>query len=129
MPERKKLMKKVFGNVAKFTWKEISKVLSSEISQILSRDIVCNASPVDHNYWAVKLSSRIERWELDCLVAVSGASAEDRNETLGDEPPVNFADLGLALSERLLMKALGYSWVAFHITEDYLWLLDITRKD
>lgn len=108
----------------KLTWDEVCQIVSEEIKTILGIETFCKANYVEYEYWDVSFAEyRLPLQKLCQLLHAVQASSVDWEDALPDEATSTVSCLGMALSEKLLVRRLNITWEHTLILADGLWLV------
>lgn len=82
------------------------------LRKLLGRDILCEVSPTEIDYWSVEFcETRISAEELEILFRSVSADEETREDTCYcDDDLQSYGSIGCLLSDLLLQQALTMSW-------------------
>ena len=108
-------------------WDEVCNIVSVEVENILGLQISCGVNLVEDMAWAVMFDGcRLPLPKLCQLLQVTQATPEDWATALPDDGERDVSDIGMELTEKLLMRYLNLAWEHHLITEDSLWLVGVT---
>ncbi|MCQ2443781.1 MAG: DpnD/PcfM family protein [Oscillospiraceae bacterium] len=110
------------------SWYELSAMLTEEVSRILNRRVACRASFDEDTYWCVRFDDcRLPLSDVWHLLESVNTTEDLRRETLpSDDGVTSVRDLGMQLCSTLLKLHLNQDWAHEHITDDGLWLVNIS---
>lgn len=118
----------IFGRYLKLSWSEAAVLIGNVVTEVTGRKTAFEARREDYGYWsAASADTKFSLTELQALLRFVNADADTRDETLPEDSDSS-ASVGMALSRKLLEKALGMAWEDEHITESALWLLNIAYR-
>ena len=113
------------------TWEDVSALIQSAIQAILDKDFVCKAKSDDYNYWSTSfMERRMMMSEVFTILEQLEATEEQRLDSLPEQEEwTESVDcIGMSAGSLLLSYALNKSWKEEYITDEALWLLDVTPK-
>lgn len=115
----------------RITWDEASVMIQDAVRSILGTQILCKAKSDDYNYWSTLFENkRMMMSEVFQIFEHLNASAEQREDSLPEQEEwTDSVDcIGMSASSLLLSHGLRMTWKEEYISDDALWLLDITPK-
>lgn len=115
----------------RITWDEASVMIQDAVRSILGTQILCKAKSDDYNYWSTLFENkRMMMSEVFQIFEQLNASAEQRQDSLPEQEEwTDSVDcIGMSASSLLLSHGLRMTWKEEYISDDALWLLDITPK-
>lgn len=115
----------------RITWDEASVMIQDAVRSILGTQILCKAKSDDYNYWSTLFENkRMMMSEVFQIFEHLNASAEQRQDSLPEQEEwTDSVDcIGMSASSLLLSHGLRMTWKEEYISDDALWLLDITPK-
>lgn len=115
----------------RITWDEASVMIQDAVRSILGTPILCKAKSDDYNYWSTLFENkRMMMSEVFQIFEQLNASAEQRQDSLPEQEEwTDSVDcIGMSASSLLLSHGLRMTWKEEYISDDALWLLDITPK-
>ena len=111
------------------TWEDASSLIQAAVQSILGTPFMCKARCNDYNYWSTMfLDRRIMMSEAYAIFEKLKATNEQINTSLPDqeERTMSVDCLGMPISSLLLSFALNRTWKEECVTEDALWLLNVS---
>ena len=113
----------------RITWEDVSSLIQSAVQSILGTQFMCKARCNDYNYWSTMfLDRRIMMSEAYAIFEKLKATNEQINTSLPcqEERAMSVDSLGMPASSLILSYALNRTWKEECVTEDALWLLDVS---
>lgn len=112
------------------SWHELSVMLSTELSRILRRTFSCRAAFDEDTYWCVRFDDhRLPLSDVWHIFESIDTTEEIRRETLpSDDDVTSVQDLGMRVCRLLLQLHLNQDWAHEHITDDGIWLINISNE-
>lgn len=81
------------------------------------------------SFWdATFIDYRLPLPKLCQILQTTQATPEDWEEALPDEGVMDVNGIGMVLCEKLIGRNLKFTWEHHLITEDSLWLIDVTES-
>ena len=113
----------------RISWPDICEMISQEIEDILGICMPCKFYKEENLYWDIGfVDDRLPLSKLFQLLQTVGATRDDWMRSLPSEVGTDVADIGMALSERLLSRHIKYTWEHSLITANSLWLVGVHEK-
>ena len=114
----------------KLSWEFINQNIAETVSQSIGHTVQCHAVWDAIDYWNIVFDGgRLRPDELDLLCERLGATAEEKETSLPEEPVQTIGSLGMELSERLLQGCIGRQWKHVITEPDGLWLVGCHAGD
>ena len=111
------------------SWCEVYSIVTEEVETILGVRIQCRINVVASSFWDVTfINYRLPLPKLCQLLQETQATSEDWEDALPDEGEIDVNGIGIVLAEKLIGRNLKFTWEHHLITEDSLWLIDVTES-
>ena len=111
------------------SWNKVRCIVTEEIEEVLGFHIQCKINVVVGSFWdATFIDYRLPLPKLCQILQTTQATPEDWEEALPDEGVMDVNGIGMVLCEKLIGRNLKFPWEHHLITEDSLWLIDVTES-
>lgn len=118
-----------YCSAIKLSWKEVGTLIGEVVQKKLGREVKVRAHCDDSDYWSFGVFDT--PFTVDEITLLLGMVEHD-DEMLSDAIPAEGTasrSLGMYLSRKLLMKAMGVEWNEELITSTTLWLIDACKSE
>ena len=112
----------------KLSWNEACQIVSDEIEEILGIQVLCSASVLDTDFWAMEFKDgHVPLAKICQLLQIVQATPEDWDDALLDKRDTAVRDISMFLTQKLISRHLNLAWEHALSVDDSLWLIGVTE--